>query len=138
MEKIPVDSNLNIAEEIASFFLFLLNEDRQIAPRLSLKQILTAKARPGLSPEILSASIISRFPEIGIPNGPLVGGATNVMENFVRVLCEEIIDSVQNEMRVDVAVDPGATLTAAGGNAGGPITVVGATVAPHSAVGIAS
>lgn len=138
MEKIAVDSGLNISEEIAAFLLFLLNEDRQVLPRLSLKQILTAKARPGLSSDILSSSIISRFPEIGIPNGPLVGGATNVMENFVKVLCEEIIDSIQNEMRVDVAVDPGATLTAAGGNAGGPVTVVGATVAPHSAVGIAS
>jgi hypothetical protein len=138
MEKIPVESGLNISEEIASFFLFLLNEDREIMPKLSLKQIIAAKARPGLSPEILSASIISRFPEIGIPNGPLVGGATNVMENFVKVLCEEIIDSIQNDMRVDVALDPGATLTAAGGNAGGPITVVGATTAPHSATGVAS
>ena len=138
MEQIPIDSGLNISEEIAAFLLFLLNEDRQVLPRLSLKQILTAKARPGLSSDILSSSIISRFPEIGIPNGPLVGGSPNVMENFVKVLCEEIIDSIQTEMRVDVAVDPGATLTAAGGNAGGPVTVVGATVAPHSAVGIAS
>ena len=138
MEQIPVDSNLNISEEIASFFLFLLNEDRQIMPKLSLKQILAARARPGLSSDILSASIIARFPEIGIPTGPLVGGATNVMENFVKVLCEEIIDSVQNEMRVDIALDPGATLTAAGGNAGVPVTVVGATVAPHSGIGIAS
>ena len=138
MEQIPVDSNLNIAEEIASFFLFLLNEDRTIAPRLSLKQILTAKARPGLSSDILATSIISRFPRIGIPNVPLVGGAPNVMEEFVKVLCEEIIDAIQNEMRVDIALDPGATVTAAGGNAGGPVTVVGATVAPHSGVGIAS
>jgi hypothetical protein len=138
MEKIPIESGLNISEEIASFFLFLLNEDREIMPKLSLKQIIAAKARPGLSPEILSASIISRFPEIGIPNGPLVGGATNVMENFVKVFCEEIIDSIQNDMRVDVALDPGAVLTAAGGNAGGPITVIGATTAPHSATGVAS
>ena len=138
MEKIPVDSGLNISEEIASFFLFLLNEDREIMPKLSLKQIIAAKARPGLSPEILSASIISRFPEIGIPNGPLVGGATNVMENFVKILCEEIIDAIQNDMRVDVSLDPGAVLTAAGGNAGGPITVIGATTAPHSATGVAS
>jgi hypothetical protein len=138
MEQIPIDSNLNISEEIASFFLFLLNEDRERVPRLSLRQILTAKARPGLSSDILASSIIARFPEIGIPNKPLVGGKPNVMENFVRVLCEEIIDTVQNDMRVDIALDPGATVTAAGGNAGGPVTVVGATVAPHSGVGIAS
>lgn len=137
METIPVDSNLNVSEEIASFFLFLLNEDREISPRLPLKEIATAKARPGLSPDLLASTIISRFPEIGIPTGPLVGGATNVMENFVRVLCEEIIDAVQNDMRVDIAVDPGATLSAAGGNAGGPVTVVGSTVSLHSGVGIA-
>jgi hypothetical protein len=138
MEQIPVDSNLNISEEIAFFLLFLLNEDREVAPKLSLKQIIAAKARPGLSSEILSSSIISRFPEIGIPNGPLVGGATNVMENFVKILCEEFIDAIQNDMRVDVALDPGAVLTATGGNAGGPVTVVGATTSPHSATGVAS
>lgn len=138
METIPVDSNLNISEEIATFFLFLLNEDREYSPKLSLKQILAAKARPGLSPAVLSATIISRFPEIGIPNGPLVGGATNVMENLVKVMCEEIIDSIQNDMRVDIALDPGATVTAAGGNAGGPVTVVGSTTAPHSGVGVAT
>lgn len=138
MEQIPVDSNLNIAEEIASFFLFLLNEDREILPKPSLKQILAAKARPGLSSDILSASIIARFPDIGIPNGPLVGGSPNVMENFVKVLCEEFIDAIRSDMRIDVALDPGATLTAAGGNAGGPVTVVGATVAPHSGAALAS
>ena len=134
---IPIDSSLNISEEIASFFLFLLNEDRQVLPKLSLKQILTAKTRPGLSSEILSSSIISRFHEASIPNGPLVGGTPNSMEIFVKILCEEVIDAIQSEMRVDIALDPGAVLTASGGNAGGPIVVVGSTTAPHSGVGIA-
>jgi hypothetical protein len=137
MATIPIDSSLNISEEIANFFLFLLNEDREGLPKLSLQQILTAKARPGLSSDILASTIISRFPEIGIPNGPLVGGATNVMENLVKIMCEEIVDTIQNDMRVDIALDAGASVTAAGGNAGGPITVVGSTVAPHSGVGIA-
>lgn len=135
---IPVDSDLNISEEIASFFLFMLNEDREIAPKLSLPKILAAKARPGLSSDILSSAIISRFPEAGIPNGPLIGGATNVMENLIKIMCEEIVDAIQNEMRVDIALDPGATVSAAGGNAGGPVVVVGSTVAPHTGVGIAS
>ena len=134
---IPVDPKLNISEEIASFFLFMLNEDREVVPKLSLPKILAAKARPGLSAEILSSSIISRFGEIGIPTGPLVGGATNVMENFVKVVCEEVVDAIQNDMRVDLAVDAGATVSAAGGNAGGPVTVVGSTVAPHTGIGIA-
>lgn len=138
MEQIPVDSNLNIAEEIAAFFLFLLNEDREILPKPSLKQILAAKARPGLSSDILSASIIARFPDIGIPTGPLVGGSPNVMEEFVKVVCEEFIDAIRSDMRIDVALDPGAVVVANGANAGGPVVAVGSTTAPHSGAALAS
>jgi hypothetical protein len=134
---IPVDPKLNISEEIADFFLFLLNEDRIPVPKLSLPKILAAKARPGLSSEILSASIIARFPEVGIPTGPLVGGAPNVMENLIKIISEEIVDAIQNEMRIDVVTDPGATVVANGGNAGGPVVAVGATVAPYTGIGIA-
>ena len=137
MGAIAVDENLNVSEEIANFLLFLLNEDRIKLPKLSIRQILLAKARPGLSSEILSSSIISRFPEAGIPTGPLVGGATNVMENFVKILSEEVVDAIQNDLRVDVVTDAGATVSASGGNAGGPVVCVGATVAPHTGIGIA-
>lgn len=137
MAAVPVDESLNISEEIADFLLFLLNEDRVQLPKLSIPQMLLAKGRPGLSSEILSSSIISRFPEAGIPTGPLVGGATNVMENFVKIMCEEIVDAIQSDMRVDVVTDAGATVTASGGNSGGPVVCVGATVAPHTGIGVA-
>lgn len=137
MAAVPVDESLNISEEIADFLLFLLNEDRIQLPKLSIPQMLLAKGRPGLSSEILSSSIISRFPEAGIPTGPLVGGATNVMENFVKIMCEEIVDAIQSDMRVDVVTDAGATVTASGGNSGGPVVCVGATVAPHTGIGVA-
>lgn len=137
MAVVPIDESLNVSEEISDFFLFLLNEDRVSVPKLSIPQILLAKARPGLSSEILSSSIISRFPEAGIPTGPLVGGATNVMENFVKVMCEEIVDAIQNDLRVDVVTDAGATVSASGGNAGGPVVCVGATITPHTGIGVA-
>jgi len=137
MAAIAIDENLNVSEEIANFLLFLLNEDRVQMPKLSIKQILLAKGRPGLSSEILSSSIISRFPETGIPTGPLVGGATNVMENLVKVMCEEIVDAIQSDMRIDVVTDAGATVSASGGNAGGPVVCVGATVAPFTGIGVA-
>ena len=41
-------------------------------------------------------------------------------------------------MRIDIATDAGAVVQASGANAGGPIVAVGATMAPHSATGIAS
>lgn len=137
MAAVGIDPNLNISEEIANFLLFLLNEDRVQLPKLSIKEILLAKSRPGLSAEILSSSIISRFPEIGIPTGPLVGGATNVMESFVKAVCEEFVDAIQSDMRVDVVTDAGATVTASGGNSGGPVVSVGATTAPHTGIGVA-
>ena len=137
MAAVPVDESLNISEEIADFLLFLLNEDRVQLPKLSIPQMLLAKGRPGLSSEILSSSIISRFPEAGIPTGPLVGGATNVMENFVKIMCEEIVDAIQSDMRLDVVTHAGATATASGGNSGGPVVCVGATVAPHTGIGVA-
>ena len=137
MAAVAIDENLNVSEEIADFLLFLLNDDRTVAPKLSIKQILLAKGRPGLSSEILSSSIISRFPEAGIPTGPLVGGATNVMENLIKVICEEVVDAIQNDLRVDVVVDPGITLTASGGNSGGPVVSAGATIITGTGIGVA-
>jgi len=138
MEKIPVSDSLNVSEEIATFFMFLFQNDRPEMPRMSLAEIAQAKMRPGLDSDVLATSVIGRFPEIGIPVGPLVGGSPNVMENFVRILCDEIVSAIQNDMRVDIALDPGAVVTATGGNAGGPVQVVGSTTALHTGVGVGS
>ncbi len=134
---ITVDPNLQKSEEIADFLLFMINEDRIPMPKLSLRQILMAKIRPGMSAEILTAAIVSRFSEAGIPSGPLVGGAPNVMEQFVKIFSEEVIDMLQNDMRIDLAVDPGISVTTLGANSGGPVTSLGASTSPHTGVGIA-
>ena len=138
MAVIGIDPDLQKSEEVADFMLFLLKEDRVPVPKPSIQQILLAKTRPGLNAQILTSSITSRFEEAGIPTGSLVGGTPNVMENFVKIMMEEIVAAIQTDMRVDIATDAGATVTAAGANAGGPVTAVGATTAPHSATGIAS
>lgn len=138
MATIGIDPELQKSEEIADFLLFLLKEDRIPVPKPSIQQILLAKTRPGLNSEILTASITARFEEAGIPTGPLVGGTPNVMENLIKIICEELVSAIQNDMRVDIATDAGASVTASGANSGGPVLAVGATTAPHSAVGIAS
>lgn len=137
MACVKIDKKLNKSEEMANFFLFLLNENRIKLPKLSIFQILMGKLRPGMDSDIIASSVISRFDEIGIPSGPLEGGNTNVMENYTRVITEEIVDSIQNDMRVDIAVDQGMIVTAAGGNAGGPVVTTGANPAPHTATGLA-
>ena len=138
MAVIKIDPELQKSEEIADFLLFLLKEDRVSLPKPSIPQILMAKTRPGLNAQILTSSITARFEEAGIPTGPLVGGTPNVMENFTKIMCEEIVSAIQTDMRVDIATDAGAVVQASGANAGGPVVAVGATTAPHTATGIAS
>jgi hypothetical protein len=134
---IKIDKKLQKSEQIAEFFSFLLSESRNVLPRLSIPKILLAKLRPGLDSGILATSIISRFNEMGIPNGPLENGNPNVMEQYTKVLVDEIVDAIQSDMRVDAAVDSGIVVTSVGGNAGGPVASTGANPAPHSATGIA-
>ena len=42
---------------------------------------------------------------------------------------EEIITALQMDARIDVAINPGITLTATGANVGGPVQVAGMTTA---------
>ena len=138
MAIIKVDDDLNLTEEVADFMLFLIKENATVARRLSIPEIMLTKIRPGMNSEMLTASIISRFNEAGIPSGPLAEGTPNVMEAFVKIFVEELIDSIHEDMRIDVVIDPGAVLSAIGANAGGPVTAVGATTAPHTGVGVAN
>ncbi len=137
MAFIDIDTNLNASEDVAELLLTFMNDTYDFNRGLTVYEILAEKIRPGMNSDILANSIISRFKEIGIPNGPLVNGATNVMESFVVVLCEEIVDSIQNDMRVDVGVFPGGTVNANGANAGGPVFSIGATINAQEGVGIA-
>lgn len=136
MACIKIDEKLQKSQALADFFDFLLMENRLKIPRLSLPKLLLAKARPGLDSEVTTTAVISRFSEIGIPTGPLENGKPNVMEAYTRALIEELYDSIQSEMRVDVAVDQGMIVTSAGANAGGPVASTGSNPAPHTAVGI--
>lgn len=135
---IKVDKKLQKSEALSKFILFLFKENRLKIPRFSLFQILLAKTRPGLDSDVISSEIISKFEKIGIPNGPLEGGTPNVMEEYTRVLTDEIVDAIQSDMRVDIAVDAGMTVFGSGANAGGLIVTTGSNIAPHSGSGLAT
>lgn len=137
MAIIGIDPKLQLAEEVANYFAFLLEENRIKIPKLSLPQILASKFRPGLDSDVTANSVISRFSEIGIPFGPLEGGHPNIMEAYTGVLISEVFDSIKNHMRVDVAVDPGIIITSAGANAGGPVASTGTNPDAATAAGAA-
>ena len=94
--------------------------------------LLMAKKRPGLSSSKTTASIISRFSEAGITN------SSPEEEKKTRIMVEEIFKAIQQDAKLSIAVDKGITLNASGGNAGGPISVVGQTLMPGKATGVIS
>ena len=137
MAFIDIDPNLNAAEDVADLLLTFINDTYETNRGLTVYEILSEKVRPGLNAEVLANSIVSRFKEIGLPSGPLINGTQNVMEAFVVVLCEEIIDAIQNDMRVDIGIFPGGTVNANGANAGGPVAAVGTTITAQEGIGVA-
>lgn len=134
---LKIDENLQKSDAVAEFFSGLIMDERNTVPKLSISNILGGKIRPGLDSSAIAASVISRFKEAGIPTGPLSEGVPNAMEELVRILLEEIVDAIQNEMRVDVAVDIGMQVLSQGANAGGPIVTTGSNPTPHTAIGVA-
>jgi hypothetical protein len=136
MPLIKIDEELQKTEEVATFFSSLISDVRVKLPKLKLPKILLAKARPGIDSDVVAASVISRFSEIGIPTGPLEGGQPNVMEAYTQILLEELVDAIHTDMRVDGAVDPGMIVTSMGANAGGPVASTGANPAPHTSTGV--
>jgi len=134
---VDIDPKLNISEDVADLLLTLMSDSFELNRNLTVYEILAEKIRPGINSDVLSNAIISRFKEIGLPSGPLVNGAQNVMEAFVVVFCEELVDAIQNDMRVDIGIFPGGTVNTNGANAGGPVVSIGTTVNAQQGIGIA-
>ena len=51
---------------------------------------------------------------------------------------DELVDALQSDMRVDVAIDAGMTVLGSGANAGGPVVTTGSNPTPHSGSGLAT
>lgn len=101
--------------------------------------ICEAHNRPGLSAIALSAAVIKRLPEIGIALGANPDGSPNVVSKFVRVLCEEIVTEIKDNLSVQVSLPIGSiSVTGVGANAAGPVTVQATNIRPLSALGIGS
>lgn len=102
----------------------------------SILLLAGAKLKPGLSPLLIASKIISRQSEAGAPVGVLPSGSKNISEAMEVIRVEEIINALQTDARIDVAINPGIPLTAQGSNAGGPVLSVGQTIGVGSGNGI--
>ena len=115
----------------------MLNAYRTPPPEIPSLLLLTgAKLRPALSQTLIAAKIISRQNEAGAPAGVLPSGGRNIMEAMEVIRIQEIINAIQTDARIDIAVAPGITLEANGANGGGPIAVLGMTTGIGAGTGI--
>jgi hypothetical protein len=90
--------------------------------------ILATSSRPGLSPTSMAARVIKRQSEAGLPVGALPSGIPSASEIMERIRMEEIVSALTSEAVISVATQPGTAINGNGGNAGGPVSVVGTVI----------
>ncbi|MBP5723709.1 MAG: hypothetical protein J6X18_09085 [Bacteroidales bacterium] len=96
-----------------------------------------SQIRPGLSATTLASKIISRLPDIGIPTGPNPDGTENIVNKFVRIISEEVVNAIKDDAVVMSSIPMGyIPVTGTGGNAGGPVQIVGFNSAPTVIKGV--
>ena len=135
-----VDLNVNIdfskSAEVIKALLKLFKIPSLPAPPVTKVQSLSASLRPGLSATKIAANIIKRQSEAGAPTGNLDDGSENISEKMEVIRVEEIINALISDARITVTLYPGQTIQATGGNAGGPIVVIGQTLTLGKGTGI--
>ncbi len=95
-----------------------------------------SKKRSGLSAKKITAEIIKKRGEIGAWVGPMPDGTANIEEQLEFIRVEAIINALQQDARIDIAMDPGAiSITGTGGNAGGPVEIIGQSINTPSGTG---
>jgi hypothetical protein len=131
--------NIGIAGALVTIALLLkkaFKTPKKLPPISKEEILLGVKFRDGLSFIDIASKIIERKKEIGIGIGPLPSGAENIELKMEVIRIEEIVNALLTKMKVEGAVAPGIPVTAAGGNAGGPIVVKGATTQAAKVEGI--
>ena len=95
-----------------------------------------SKKRSGLSAKKITAEIIKKRGEIGAWVGPMPDGTANIEEQLEFIRVEAIINALQQDARIDIAMVPGAiSITGTGGNAGGPVEIIGQSINTPSGTG---
>jgi hypothetical protein len=123
----------NVLNNLSKLFNFRTTP----TPPIPLPLILTGvPKRDGISAQRVASNIIARKAEAGLPVGVLPNGEPNNDEILERIRLEEIFRELLENGKIIVAIPPGSTIIANGGNAGGPITVVGSSTTIHNGFGI--
>jgi hypothetical protein len=98
--------------------------------------LLGAKLRPGISTTSVISNVIARQTEAGLPVGDVFADGPNTNELMVKIIVEEIVNTLLNECVVNVVIDPGIAVMVTGANGGGPMISMGYTTLYGSGNGI--
>ena len=123
-----------IAQGIENAFKAVRPALQSIPPLLLLVGVTQ---RPGLSAIALTGAIIKRLPEAGIETGVNADGSPNKINQFVRVLCEEVIKEIKDNAKVTCVLQPGTINSiGTGANDCGPVVVTSYNTTPVNTMGI--
>jgi hypothetical protein len=121
--------NLNSISGVLNTILTAFSIPEEPVTPLPPPLIMTgAKLRTGLSASAISARIISRQSEAGLPVGDVFADGPNTSEAMLTIIIEEIINAIHTEAVVNVVIPPGVSVTTVGvGNLGAPVLSQGTT-----------
>jgi hypothetical protein len=119
MTKEILEAGINTLNDILSF------EPPPNLGTIPSEIIVLANSRSGMSAIRATNKVLEKKKELGIPTGNLPDGSTNDDDILWYTAIKAIIDEITNEAKITTSILPGTQLTAAGGNAGGPISVYG-------------
>jgi hypothetical protein len=86
-----------------------------------------SQSRNGMSAIRAAEKILLKKRELGLPTGNLADGTANDDDILWYETIKAVIHEITTESKITSVSIPGTQMTAAGGNAGGPIVVYGAT-----------
>ena len=113
-----------ITNSIKNLFNSSLRSPAKIIPGIIL--ICSLARRPGLSCLISFGNIIQEMDKNGIPTDNLPDGTPNLMNKMVKSVVCEVFRALKEDANIQVGIAPGTVnIMATGGNAGGPVTVLG-------------
>ena len=110
--------------------------EEPVAPLPPPLILLGAKLRPGVSTTSVVSNVIARQTEAGLPVGDVFADGPNTNELMIKIIVEEVINTLLNECVVNVVIDPGIPVVVAGANGGGPMISMGYTTLYGSGNGI--
>lgn len=116
-----------ITNSIKNLFNSSLRNPAKIIPGIIL--ICSLARRPGLSCLISFGNIIQEMDKNGIPTDNLPDGTPNLMNKMVKSVVCEVFRALKEDANIQVGIAPGTVnIMATGGNAGGPVTVLGSNI----------